>query len=257
VHDGHHAHEAACDALRRFRQRGPVVLLTNAPRVPSAVQDQFKGIGVPPDCYDRIVSSGGACRAELERRSVNGKLPLYYIGSDRDLSIFAGLDVALTGLDEAGVMLATGMRDDDTETPADYGPELAGLAKKGLTMLCANPDLVVHRGERLLYCAGSLAQAYEGLGGSVIYYGKPHLPVYESALAALGAVLGHRPRQPLAVGDGLLTDIKGANAAGIESLFVADGVHGEEVEPYSAGHLAALFARFGVTAGCATRKLAW
>jgi len=91
----------------------------------------------------------------------------------------------------------------------------------------------------------------------VISYGKPHLPVYESALAALGAILGHESRRPLAVGDGLLTDIKGANAAGIEALFIADGVHGEEVEPYSGEHLAALFTRFGAKAGSATRKLAW
>ena len=91
----------------------------------------------------------------------------------------------------------------------------------------------------------------------MIYYGKPHLPVYESALAALAAILGHAPARPLAVGDGLLTDIKGANAAGLEALFIADGVHGEEIEPYSGDHLAALFSRFGATAGSATRKLTW
>ena len=91
----------------------------------------------------------------------------------------------------------------------------------------------------------------------MIYYGKPHLPVYESVSAALAGLLGRKPDRPLAVGDGLLTDIKGANAAGIEALFVADGVHGEEIEPYSADHLAALFSRFGATAGSATRKLAW
>ncbi|HWU56421.1 MAG TPA: HAD hydrolase-like protein, partial [Rhizomicrobium sp.] len=122
---------------------------------------------------------------------------------------------------------------------------------------CANPDLVVHRGNRLLYCAGSLAQGYEAMGGPVIYYGKPHLPVYQSALAALGAIAGRTPSRPLAVGDGLLTDIRGANAAGIEALFIADGVHGEDVEPYSGEHLAALFSRYGTKAGSATRKLAW
>ena len=103
-------------------------------------------------------------------------------------------------------------------------------------MLCANPDLVVHRGDRLLYCAGSLAKAYEELGGEVIYYGKPHRPVYDSALAARpgGASRQTSPKRPLAVGDGLLTDIKGANGAGLEALFIADGVHGEETRPYTA-----------------------
>ena len=125
-----------------------------------------------------------------------------------------GLDISRTGIAEAEVALAIGLRDDMTETGADYAGELAAMRARGLTMLCANPDLVVHRGDRLLYCAGSLAQAYEALGGAVIYYGKPHLPVYESALAALGVLLGHGPKRALAVGDGLLTDIKGANASG-------------------------------------------
>ena len=258
VHDGKRHHPAAAEALSRFKEKhGPVVLLTNAPRVPAEVAAQCASYGLPPDCYDAIVSSGGAAREELVRRSASRSLPLYYIGPDRDLPMIAGLDIRRTGIAEAEVVLAIGLRDDMNETPADYDGELKALAVRGLTMLCANPDLVVHRGTRLLYCAGSLAQAYEALGGKVIYYGKPHLPVYESALAALAAILGHAPARPLAVGDGLLTDIKGANAAGLEALFIADGVHGEEIEPYSGDHLAALFSRFGATAGSATRKLTW
>ena len=257
VNDGHHAHAAACDALRRFRKRGPVVLLTNAPRVPDAVQDQFKGIGVPPDCYDVIVSSGGACRAELARRSARGTLPLYYIGSDRDLSIFQGLDIRLTGLEEAKVALATGLRDDDGETPADYGAELAAVAARGLTMLCANPDLVVHRGKRLYWCAGALARDYAALGGDIIYYGKPHGPVYDMARAKIAALSGGAVKKILAIGDGMPTDIKGANAEGMDVLFIADGIHGEEVEPYTADHLDALLAKGGCHATAALRALKW
>ena len=258
VHDGKTHHPAAADALYRFKEKhGPVVLLTNAPRVPAEVAIQCTSYGLPPDCYDAIVSSGGAARQELERRSASRTLALYYIGPDRDLPMIEGLDLRRTEIAEAEVTLAIGLRDDMTETVEQYAGELAALRAKDLTMLCANPDLVVHRGDRLLYCAGSLAKAYEELGGRVIYYGKPHLPVYESALGALAAILGHAPRRPLAVGDGLLTDIKGANAAGLEALFIADGVHGEEIEPYSGEHLAALFARFGAMAGSATRKLAW
>jgi len=258
VHDGHRHHPAAAEALYRFkRNHGPVVLLTNAPRVPAEVAAQCASYGLPSDCYDAIVSSGGAAREELARRSAARTLPLYYIGPDRDLPMIEGLDIARTGIGEAEVALAIGLRDDMSETPADYDTELRALAARGLTMLCANPDLVVHRGDRLLYCAGSLAGAYQALGGPVIYYGKPHLPVYESALAQLGALLGHAPNRPLAVGDGLLTDIKGANAAGLEALFIADGVHGEEIAPYTDEHLAALFTRFGATAGSATRKLVW
>ena len=258
VHDGHRHHPAAAAALTRFKQtRGPVVLLTNAPRVPAEVAAQCASYGLPGDCYDAIVSSGGAARDELARLSTGGTLPLYYIGPDRDLTMIEGLDIRRAGIDEAQVALAIGLRDDMTETPDDYAGELAQMRERGMTMLCANPDLVVHRGDKLLYCAGALAKAYEALGGKVTYYGKPYLPVYESALATLGVLLGHRPERPLAVGDGLLTDIKGANAAGLEALFIADGVHGEDIAPYTDEHLAALFTRYGAAAGSVTRKLAW
>jgi HAD superfamily hydrolase (TIGR01459 family) len=264
IHDGHRHHPAAAEALIRFRQNhGPVVLLTNAPRVPAEVAAQCASYGLPPDCYDTIVSSGGVAREELVRLSAGasaragatnkkGTLPLYYIGPDRDLTMVEGLDIRRTDIAQAQVALAIGLRDDMSETPADYADELAAMQARGLTMLCANPDLVVHRGTKLVYCAGSLAQAYEALGGQVIYYGKPHLPVYAAALKAAG-----NPKRPLAVGDGLLTDIRGANAAGLEALFIADGVHGEEIAPYTDEHLAALFTRFGATAETVTRKLAW
>ena len=258
VHDGKTHHPAAADALYRFKEKhGPVVLLTNAPRVPAEVAVQCASYGLPPDCYDAIVSSGGAARQELERRSASRTLRLFYIGPERDLPMIEGLDLRRTPIADAEVALAIGLRDDMTETVEQYSGELAALRARDLTMLCANPDLVVHRGDRLVYCAGSLAKAYEELGGRVIYYGKPHLPVYESALAQLTALLGHAPKRVLAVGDGLLTDIKGANAAGLEALFIADGVHGEEIAPYTDEHLAALFTRFGVAAGSATRKLVW
>jgi HAD superfamily hydrolase (TIGR01459 family) len=264
VHDGCRHHVAAAEALYRFKEsHGPVVLLTNAPRVPAEVKAQCTSYGLPPDCYDAIVSSGGAAREELARRCTEasakagapgkkGTLPLYYIGPDRDLPMIAGLDVARVPIPEAEVVLAIGLRDDMTETPDQYADELMAMRARGLVMFCANPDLVVHRGEKLVYCAGSLAQAYEDLGGPVIYYGKPHRPVYDSALAAAG-----NPQRPLAVGDGLLTDIKGANGAGIEALFIADGVHGEETRPYTAEHMEALFTRFGAKASAVTRALKW
>ena len=262
VHDGQRHHPAAAEALYRFKERhGPVVLLTNAPRVPAEVAAQCASYGLPPDCYDAIVSSGGAAREELARRSADHCLPLYYIGPDRDLPMIKGLNVRLASMEEAEAALAIGLRDDMVETPADYDSELARMKAKGLPMLCANPDLVVHRGERLLYCAGALAANYEKLGGEAIYYGKPHRPVYESALAAVAqaarAAGRQSPKNPLAVGDGLLTDVKGANGAGLEVLFIADGVHGEEVEPYTGEHLAALFTLFGAKAGSVTRRLAW
>jgi HAD superfamily hydrolase (TIGR01459 family) len=263
VHDGTRHHPAAAEALYRFKEKhGPVVLLTNAPRVPAEVAAQCASYGLPSDCYDAIVSSGGATRDELARRSATSTLSLYYIGPDRDLPMIEGLNIRRTGIEEADVALCIGLVDDMTETVADYAGVLAAMKARGLTMLCANPDLVVHRGPKLVYCAGSLAQAYEALGGPVVYYGKPHLPIYAAALAAAATASGQRayfksPKRPLAVGDGLVTDIRGANAAKLDVLFIADGVHGEDVTPYTPEHLSALFARYGAQAATVTRALKW
>ena len=252
IHDGKAAHPAAAEALKQFRQKhGPVVLLTNAPRLTSEVAAQCAQYGVPEGCYDAIVSSGAAARAELVRRGADG-LPLYYIGPDKDLPLLDGLGLKLTGIDEAQIAFCTGLVDDLTETPADYADRLKAMRARDLTMLCANPDLVVHRGAQLFYCAGALAKEYEKLGGTAVYYGKPHLPVYDMALKAAG-----NPKKPLAVGDGMFTDVAGANRAGMDVLFIADGVHGEDVEPYGADHLSKLFEKSGVHALAASRKLLW
>ena len=253
IHDGHRAHPAAVEALIHFRKKhGPVVLLTNAPRRADSVAALCAGYGVPPDCYDALVSSGEAARDALARESATGTLPLYYIGPDKDLPVMEGLDLDLTGIVEARLAMCTGLLDDLTETPEDYAGRLAAMRARNLTMICANPDLVVHRGPKLCYCAGALAKEYEKLGGTVVYYGKPHRPIYDAALAAAGNV-----KKPLAIGDGMFTDILGANRAGLDVLFIADGVHGEDVEPYNADHLEKLLAKSGVHALAASRSLTW
>ena len=253
IHDGHKAHPAAVEALIHFRKKhGPVVLLTNAPRRADSVAALCAGYGVPPDCYDAIVSSGEAARDALARESAAGTLPLYYIGPDKDLPVMEGLDLDLTGIAEARLAMCTGLLDDLTETPEDYADRLAAMRARNLTMICANPDLVVHRGPKLCYCAGALAKEYEKLGGTVVYYGKPYRPIYDAALAAAG-----NSKKPLAIGDGMFTDILGANRAWLDVLFIADGVHGEEVEPYNADHLEKLFAKSGVHALAASRSLTW
>jgi HAD superfamily hydrolase (TIGR01459 family) len=254
IHDGHKAHPAAVEALTRFRSHhGPVVLLTNAPRLPFEVAAQCAQYGVPPGCYDAIVSSGGAARDELIRRIGKGApLPLYYIGPDKDLAVLEGLAVRRVEIGAAALAFCTGLVDDLTETVEDYADRLAAMKQGGLTMICANPDLVVHRGETLCYCAGALAKEYERLGGTAIYYGKPDLPIYDAARAALGGA-----KKPLVVGDGIFTDILGANRAGIDALFIADGVHGEETRPYTAEHLGGLFASAGVSARAACQRLMW
>jgi len=167
LHDGQRVFPAAAEALARFRkQHGPVVLLTNAPRVPAEVAAQCASYGVPADCYDAIVSSGGAARDELARRAAaTTGLPVYYIGPDRDLAMLEGLAIVRTGISEAAVVLCIGMVDDMNETPADYSATLAALRARDLTMLCANPDIKVLRGTRMVWCGGGGARELDGVGG--------------------------------------------------------------------------------------------
>lgn len=258
LHDGTRAHWGAVDALRRFRGGfGPVILLSNAPRPPASVIEQFKTIGVPNDCYDAIVTSGAAARDDLAARAARGRLAMFHIGPERDNGVFEGLDVDCVEPSRASLVLCTGLLDDLTETPADYAELLNELLRRKLAMICANPDFVVQRGGRLVYCAGALAQAYEKIGGEVIYYGKPYAPIYAPVMAAARRAAARDIVSPLAVGDGLQTDIRGANTLGLEALFIADGVHGEEIEAVTPQALAALFEKGGAWAKAAMRALVW
>jgi HAD superfamily hydrolase (TIGR01459 family) len=253
VHDGHAPFPEAAEALRRFRrEHGKVILLSNAPRPPGSVEDQFRRIGVATDFYDAIVTSGGAVREYLMARAKQAPLSLYYLGPEQDTGLLDGIDVTRVGIDKADVALCVGLVDDLTETPDDYSDILAAMRARNLTMLCANPDLKVYRGSQLCWCAGALAQAYEAIGGAVTYYGKPYPAIYDAALAAAG-----RPSTALAIGDALITDLRGAKNAGLLALFIADGLHGEEIEPYTAQHLDEMFAAAHVHAKAAMRALRW
>lgn len=258
VHDGTCAHGDAVDALRQFRaRRGPVVLLSNAPRPAEDVEQQFARLRVPNDCYDSILTSGMLAREDIARRSEARELPLLHIGPERDRGIITGLPVICVKADEAEIVLCTGLFDDDTETPGDYRAMLSDLKARGLTLLCANPDIVVQRGDKLIWCAGALARLYGELGGQVIYYGKPHAPVYAAALACLRAAAKRESLRVLVLGDGIETDIRGANGAGLDAVFIADGIHGEAIPDLTPAALAGFFAQAGVTARGAMRRLVW
>jgi HAD superfamily hydrolase (TIGR01459 family) len=250
LHDGQAARQEAVDALRQFRRtRGRVVLLSNAPRPKRDVEAMFGRLGVALDCYDEIVTSGIATRADLETRKPSR---MFHLGPERDRGIFEGLGIELTDIGEAEIVLNSGLFDDDVETPADYKERLAQMKLRGLLMLCANPDWVVQRGGKLIHCAGALANEYEKIGGEVVYYGKPMTAIYEFVRAAAPDA-----KRMLAIGDGLHTDVKGANAAGIDALFIADGIHGEEIGAITPEHMAELFAKAGVRARAAMRALVW
>ncbi len=228
VHDGQAAFPLACAALARFRaERGPVLLLSNAPRPGSAVVQMLDRLKVPREAYDGILTSGDATRADMERRQGQA---FHFLGPDRDREVWAGLDLRETEIADAGFVLCTGLFDDEREGPDDYAGRFAAMLRRGLPMICANPDIKVSRGPRLIWCAGALAAAYERLGGEVVYFGKPHLPVYGLALDRVAALAGKPvgPGRILAVGDGLKTDILGANRAGIDALLVTSGIHWEQ-----------------------------
>jgi HAD superfamily hydrolase (TIGR01459 family) len=231
LHDGLSSFADASCCLASFRRRGGiVVLITNAPRPSTAVRRQLLKLGVSADAFDAIATSGDVTVQLIEERI---DLPLLHIGPARDLSLFdaveeaAGQRPALVPLEDATYAVCTGLREDTRETPLDYETELSALAARSMTLLCANPDLVIHRGGAVVYCAGALARRYEELGGQVIYAGKPYSPIYQRAMTlaedARGA--GIERRRVLAVGDGMKTDIAGATEAGFDALFVTGGIH--------------------------------
>lgn len=227
VHNGVSAFAPSVAALRRARDRGvAVVLITNAPRPWNGVKDQLRLLDVPEDCWDRIVTSGDVTR-DLIRA---GSRRVLHIGPDRDLMIYDGLDVELVEEFEASAVVCTGLYDDDTETPEDYAELLRRLRARDLPLICANPDIVVERGDRLVWCAGALARDYAQLGGRTQIAGKPHRPIYQAALAAIAEVAGREvaPGEVLAIGDGVLTDVKGAADNGFDVLYVSAGIHAAE-----------------------------
>lgn len=229
VHNGRESFPVSCAALARWRAEvGPVVLITNAPRPHGPIIDQLDSLGVPRAAWSEIVTSGDATRALIAQRAPG---PAWTIGTERDSVLYDGLGLAqqLNPVGAAFIAI-TGPYDDDVETPEDYRERLTAAAEQGLPMICANPDIVVHKGEKLIYCAGALAQLYGTLGGEVIMAGKPHGPIYDLALAKAGGLLA-RPvdrARVLCVGDGLATDVKGANDQDLDVLFVASGIHGAE-----------------------------
>ncbi|MDZ4370537.1 MAG: TIGR01459 family HAD-type hydrolase [Phenylobacterium sp.] len=228
IHNGRESFPEACAALARFRAEvGPVILISNAPRPHPPIVDQLDSLGVPREAWTRLITSGDATRALLTERAPG---PVWTVGPERDGILYEHLGLAFAGPEDAAFISVTGPYDDEVEEPADYRDRFVGCVDRGLELICANPDIVVQRGSKLIYCGGALAQLYESLGGRVLMAGKPYEPIYALALEAAGAELGHPvdPSRVVCIGDGLPTDIRGANARGLDVLFVANGIHGGE-----------------------------
>ncbi len=247
VHDGIAAFPAAVEALAAFRARGGTVLLvSNAPQPSPQVTGYLSRLGVSPDAYDRLITAGDIARDTLVERAATH---VVHIGPDHYRSVLDGLDIAWHMPDRADLVVCTGFVDDRGERVDDYREPLRDLAARGLDMICANPDLVVEVGGTLYPCAGQIATLYETLGGRVIRTGKPDRRIYETALAEAGRLRGVTPRpgRILAIGDGLVTDMPGAHAFGIDAVFVTTGIHradlmdGDAVRQDAAGRALAAF----------------
>jgi HAD superfamily hydrolase (TIGR01459 family) len=231
IHNGRSAFVTACEALQRFRsERGPVILVTNAPVPKERVTRLFPQFGVPMDCFDDVVSSGDATRNELKRW---GPGPVYHIGLEQDFGVYAGLRLEFSDDPEvAKVICCTSLRDYPNGTPEPYREELRRLVAYGLPMLCANPDVQFRQGDSLIWSAGALAAIYEQEGGKVIRPGKPDAPIYRLAMEKAEAILGRgiRSERVLAIGDGPSTDVLGANRQGFDALFIGGGIHGHAMD---------------------------
>jgi HAD superfamily hydrolase (TIGR01459 family) len=257
IHNGREPFRPACEALRRFRSHGGYVLLvSNAPRPGGSVRLQLAQIGVPVDCYDDVLTSGDVTRGLMAQRPGE---PLLHIGPERDLPLFDGLDAPRVPISQALYIVCTGLLDDETETAADYLPQLTAAHALALPMICANPDLVVDRGGRMIPCAGAIGAAYERLGGHVIYPGKPDADIYRAAFERLRKALEGPFDQSrvIAVGDAVRTDIAGARQAGIASLMVLKGIHADEVKGLGGEKLQAWFSAQEAQPDYAMGALAW
>ena len=257
VHNGLEAFPEACEALRTCRARGAtVVLITNAPRPAGSVQRQLRKLAVPDETYDAIVSSGDLTRhyvADHPGRKV------FWLGPERDNSIYRGLDAKTAPLEEADYIVCTGLYDDETETAEDYREMMLKARERSLPLICANPDIVVERGDRLIYCAGAIAELYREMGGEVIFYGKPHRPIYERAIALAVERREHEIKlsSVLAIGDSVRTDLAGAHAFGVACLFVTRGIHSEEFEGIDQLDPASVKELFGHPPKALIRELKW
>jgi HAD superfamily hydrolase (TIGR01459 family) len=260
IHNGRESFPEPCAALARWgAEHGPVVLISNSPRPSGAVVSQLDELGVPRAPWQAFVPSGDATRLLLGARAPG---PAWAIGPERDATLYDGLGLDLVGPEHAAFISVTGPYDDEIEGPGDYQDRFEAAARRGLEMICANPDIVVQRGDRLIYCGGALAQLYSAMGGTVLMAGKPHKPIYDLSLAEAERLLGRRVDRArvLCVGDGVATDVKGANDQGLDVLFVASGIHGAEtIGPggLDAAAVDALLSKDGARATYAIADLAW
>lgn len=244
LHNGVKAYAAASVALKAFREQGgTVILVSNAPRPGLDVVPLLDKFGVDRLAYDGIVTSGDVTHSMLKASKWKS---YHWIGPERDGELFRGLTMHSAGIDDADIVVCTGLLDDNTEKAEDYRATCERIHARSLPFLCANPDIVVERGSEIIHCAGAIAQIYEELGGEVIYAGKPYKPVYDAALDVASSLNRKLPdlTRTLMIGDAIRTDVAGARNIGCASLFVMRGIHMHELGLHKGALEDGSFARF-------------
>ncbi|KEG16168.1 TIGR01459 family HAD-type hydrolase [Bartonella bacilliformis] len=246
LHDGVCAFEPALKALQTMRQMGKtVILLTNSPRTQQDIITQLHSVKVSAECYDAIITSGDVTR-DLIRAAPR---KVFFIGPQHDLVLLAGLDHEPVAEEEAAAVVCTGFLEEVGLTPQDYEELFRRMQARNLPFICANPDIVVYYGKQEVWCAGALARLYQNLGGKVHFAGKPHPPIYDCAFKILQNIrVTVEKSRILAIGDGLLTDVKGAVDFGIDVLYIAGGIHRHDYVKNNVmdkDALSSLFDRYG------------
>ncbi len=258
LRDGRALLPDAVEALSRYRETGGAVcLVSNSPRRGYDLTERLREMGFPDDAWDAVVTSGDATHAELLSRSPGKALR---IGTDFDVSLYEGLDLEFTSVEEADFISCTGPDDYWNGKPEDYRETLEIALERELVMVCANPDIVVQAGDQLIYCAGAIARLYREMGGTSVVSGKPHRPIYALARSALAEIGRAVPdSRILMVGDGPETDLEGAKRAGIDALFIADGILSGDLDAgsFDPEAVTEVLARYGASAKHLAPRLVW
>ncbi len=226
LHNGLNLYDPAITALEAFQaEGGKVILLTNAPKPHKIIEDRFYAMGVKQAFWNKIITSGDAVREYIANDAADKRI--YHWGGELDQGIYQDVIKNQAPLAEANLIICSGLEDSDLEITAQEAKRLTDCAEAGVPFLCANPDLTVHVGSKTWVCAGAAAQIYREAGGDTIMFGKPYPLVYQKCLKHLEKITGAdiQLNEILAIGDGLHTDIKGAEQYGMDTLFIQNGVH--------------------------------
>ena len=227
IHNGIECYSDALNVLKNLKKTKKIILISNAPRPSSSVQKFLNQINFNKSFYDFLITSGDLTRYYL--KNFTKKENFYHLGPDRDNSLFSNLMLKKTTLKNARFVICTGVNNNN-DNLNKYFSILKKIKKRNLKIICANPDLIVHRGDRAEYCAGSIAKLYEKMGGNVEYFGKPYRNIYEYVFRILKKNSKKKidKSKVLVIGDNLNTDISGANNFNVKNLFIAGGIHKPE-----------------------------